>query len=441
LTSYPTENNQEMTMEMNDMILISVDDHVIEPPDMFKNHMPASMLARAPRMATMRSGSDSWEYEGRTNPNFGLNAVVGRPPEEYGMEPASYSQIRKGTYQLAERIEDMNANGVLASICFPTFPTFGGAFFLGAKDKEFTKAVISAYNDWHIDEWCAGAPSRFIPLAILPLWDIDACVAEAKRVAAKGVRTISFLDNPVAKGLPSVHSGYWDPLWEVMQENNIVISIHIGSGASAPYSSPDAPIDAWIVNMPMYIANATTDWLFSPIFKKFPALKIALSEGGIGWVPYLLERADFTFKHHHAWTNCDFQGMLPSELFHRNFITCFIDDKFGLANTKFMNIDKITWECDYPHSDTLWPNCPEMLWESIKTLPRDAIEKITHLNAMREFGVNPFAHIPRELCTVGALRAQATHVNTQPIAGMGGHNPSNGDGLPVTAGEVMKLFA
>jgi hypothetical protein len=181
-------------MEMNDLILISVDDHVIEPPDMFKQHLSAADFARAPKMNTMRSGSDSWIYEGRSVPNFGLNAVVGRPPEEYGMEPASYSQIRKGTYMVQERIDDMNVNGVLTSINFPTFPSFGGTFFLQATDKEFTKKIISAYNDWHIDEWCGAAPGRFIPLAILPLWDIDACVAEAKRVAAKGCRTISFLD-------------------------------------------------------------------------------------------------------------------------------------------------------------------------------------------------------------------------------------------------------
>ncbi|WP_075790722.1 amidohydrolase family protein [Massilia putida] len=428
-------------MEMNDMILISVDDHVIEPPDLFKNHLPASMLDRAPKMATLRSGSDSWVYEGRSNPNFGLNAVVGRPLEEYGMEPASYSQIRKGTYSLKERVEDMDVNGVLASICFPTFPTFGGAFFLQANDKEFTRAVISAYNDWHIDEWCGGAPGRFIPLAILPLWDIDACVAEARRVARKGCRTISFLDSPVAKGLPSIHSGHWDPLFAVMQEEGLVISIHIGSGAFVPYQSNDAPIDTWITTMPMYIANATTDWLFSHVFKKFPNLKIALSEGGIGWVPYLLERADFTYMHHKAWTHSNFGGMLPSELFKKNFITCFIDDKFGLHNTQFMNIDKITWECDYPHSDTVWPHCPEALWESIKHLPKESIDKITHLNAMREFNFDPFAIMPREESTVGALRAKATHVDTRPVANQGGHNPSNSEGKPVTSAEVMKLFA
>lgn len=427
-------------MEMNDLVIVSVDDHVIEPPDMFRQHMPAHLLDKAPRLIRIREG-DGWEFEGARIPNFGLNAVVGRPLDEYGFEPASYDDIRKGTWDIRARIDDMNANGILGSICFPTFPTFAGTLFLAAKDKALAKIVISAYNDWHVHGWCGQAPGRFIPLAILPLWDIQACVDEARRVARLGVRTISFLDNPTSKGLPSIHSGHWDPLWAVMEEEGMVISCHIGSGAAAPYPSGDAPIDAWIVNMPMYIANAATEWLFSPVFKKFPRLKIALSEGGIGWVPYWLERADFTYKHHRAWTHANFGDMKPSELFARNFITCFIDDQFGLKNTDALNADLITYECDYPHSDTLWPEAPEALWASIKHLPRETIDKITHGNAMREFRYDPFPILGRENCTVGALRARARHVDTRPVAGLGGVNPSNAEGRQVTAGEVAKLFA
>ena len=168
---------------------------------------------------------------------------------------------------------------------------------------------------------------------------------------------------------------------------------------------------------------------------------MALSEGGIGWVPYLLERADFTYKHHRAWTNANFGELLPSELFKRNFITCFIDDQFGLQNIHHMNVDKITYECDYPHSDSLWPFAPEALWTSIKHLSDEQINKITHLNAMREFGYDPFAILKREDCTVGALREKAKHVDISPRENLGGFNPSNTEGRPVTSGEVMKLFA
>ena len=426
-------------MEMNDLVIVRVDDHVIEPPDMFKHHLPKHLLDKAPKVVKVRDG-EGWEFEGVRNPNFGLNAVVGKPPEEYGFEPSAYTDIRKGTYDLKARVDDMNVNGILGSICFPTFPEFAGTYFLKVKDKDLAKIMISAYNDWHVDEWCAGAPGRFIPLAILPLWDIDACVAETRRVAAKGVRTITFPDSPPSKGLPSVHSSHWDPLWAVMEELGLVISVHIGSGAAAPYPTPDAPIDAWIVNMPMFISNAATEWLFSPVFKKFTKLKISLSEGGIGWIPYLLERADFTYKHHSRWTHANFGDLLPSELFNRNFITCFIDDKFGLKNPDSLNMNMVTYECDYPHSDTLWPSAPESLWESLKHLPKAQIDAVTHLNAMREYSYDPFAILGRENCTVGALRAIASHVDVRTHSG-GGYNPSNAQGRQVTAGEVARLFA
>lgn len=428
-------------MDMNDLILISVDDHVIEPPNLFDKHLPARYKDIAPRLVTNDKGADTWVYDGQVIPNFGLNAVVGRPPEEYGMEPTAYSQIRHGTFDVAKRVEDMNADGVLAAICFPTFPHFAGNRLIASSDKRAALAIIQAYNDWHIEDWCGAAPGRFIPLSILPLWDVQACVTELKRVAAKGCRTVTFPDNPAAVGLPSIHLGYWDPLWQAAVEERIVISSHIGSGNQAPHSSMDSPIDALIVTMPMAISNAAADWLFSPVFKKFPDLRLSLAEGGIGWIPYLLERADFVYKHHHAWTNADFGELLPSELFKRNVLTCFIDDQFGLHSTDFLNMDMVAWECDYPHSDCVWPKSPETVWSAIKHLPKELIDKATHLNAMREFRFDPFASLGRDNCTVGALRAKATHVNVTPVAGMGGHNPSNHSGQPVTSGEVVKMFA
>lgn len=435
-------------MEMNDLILVSVDDHIVEPPNMFDQHIPAAYKDKAPKIVN-HNGNDFWMYEGRRLPNIGLNAVAGRPADEYGMEPAAFDQMRKGCYDVKARIGDMNANGVLGSLNFPTFVGFAGALFLGAQDKEAAKVIVSAYNDWHIDEWCGSAPGRFIPAAIIPLWDIDAAVAEARRVAAKGCHTITFPDSPVAKGLPSIHSGYWDPLFTVMCDNKMVVSAHIGSGGAAPHASMDAPIDAWITTMPISIVNAAADWLFSSVFKRFPDLKIALSEGGIGWIPYFLERADFTYRHHHAWTNSNFGGQLPSELFAKNFITCFIEDAFGLKNTDSLPLNMLMWECDYPHSDCTWPESVENLWKGLQGKPDDVINAVTHLNAMREFSYDPFSLFERDSCTVGALvgadctvaalRARAKDVDTSKVS-LGGINPSRNDGKPVTSGQIMKLF-
>ncbi len=133
-------------MQPEDLILVSVDDHVVEPPGMFDRHIPARYRDRAPRVLHKKDGSDVWVFEGRQMPNIGLNAVAGRPPEEYGVEPTAYDQLRPGCYDLKARIDDMNANGVLGSMCFPSFPAFCGQVFQAAKDKELALAVLRAYR-------------------------------------------------------------------------------------------------------------------------------------------------------------------------------------------------------------------------------------------------------------------------------------------------------
>jgi predicted TIM-barrel fold metal-dependent hydrolase len=430
-----------MPVNVEDLILVSVDDHVIEPPDMFKRHMPAELAARAPRNEHFPDGSDRWIYEERVVAQIGLNAVVGRPPEEYGCEPKAYADLRKGTYDLKSRIDDMNVNGILGSICFGSFVYFDGSFFMGAKDKKLTNRVVQAYNDWHIDEWSGGAPGRFIPLALLPLWDVDLVVAEVKRVAAKGCHTITFPDNPAMKGLPSIHNDYWEPLWRACAEHNTVISTHIGTGSEPPFASAESPIAAWITSMPMAISNSAADWLYLTALQRYPNLKISLAEGGVGWIPYLLERADFTHKHHGKWTNTDLGGNLPSEVFRAHFLTCFIDDKFGVSVRDQVGIHTICYECDYPHSDCTWPNSPDLLFESLAGLTDHEIDTITHLNAMREFSYDPFSILGRENCTVGALRARAKHVDTA-TRSYGGLRPvAVGSKHRVTSGEVQKMFA
>lgn len=428
-------------MKTEDMILVSVDDHAIEPPNAFARHMPARYKGREPQ--NKRIGDrDVWVFEGKQWGYMGLNSVVGRPKEEYGMEPLSYDHMRRGTWDIKARVDDMNANGVLGSMCFPTFPGFAGQKFQAFKeDRGVALAALQAYNDWHLHDWCNAAPGRFIPMAIVPMWDMQAAVEEVARLHAQGVYAISFSDNPAALGFPSIHDEYWDPLWKVCADNGVVVCTHIGSGHHPAHASELSPIDAWITSMPISIAAAAADWMWAPMWKKFPTLKMALSEGGIGWVPYLLERADFTHEHHHSWTRSDFKGEKPSDWFKRHFITCFIEDKFGLHNLEWMNEDLVTWECDYPHSDCTWPHSPETTWKSVGHLSKETIDKVTHLNAMREFRYDPFSVFKREECTVGALRAKAAHVDVEPKPGLGGAAPLGQEDRPVTSGDINRMFA
>ena len=426
-------------MKVEDLILVSVDDHVIEPPGAFAPHMPARYKGREPRVEK-RGARDVWVFEEKAAGYMGLNSVVGRPKEEYGMEPLSYEQMRRGTWDIKARVDDMNANGVLGSLCFPTFPGFAGQRFQAVEDRGVALAAIQAYNDWHLHDWCNAAPGRFIPLMLVPYWDIAAAVQEVKRLSSQGVHALSFSDNPAVLGFPSIHDDYWDPLWKVCAENKVVLCCHIGSGAPAPHASDLSPIDAWITSMPISIANAAADWIWAPMWRKYPDLRMALSEGGIGWIPYLLERADFTHRHHSAWTNSNFGGLTPSQVFKKHVITCFIEDNFGLLNLDAVGEDRVTWECDYPHSDCTWPNSPEVLWEGIQHLGDEVINKITHRNANREFSFDPFSVRPPETCTVGALRALATHVSIEPALGLGGAAPEQVEGKPVTSGAIQAMF-
>jgi predicted TIM-barrel fold metal-dependent hydrolase len=430
-------------MKTEDLIIVSVDDHIVEPPTMYDNHLTQAQKTFAPELRKDKNGADFWLYEGKRTGAIGLNAVVGRVKEEYGCEPVSLEQMRKGAWDIHARVEDMNANGILASLNFPSVVGFDGQLFHKFENKHNALVLLRAYNDWHIDEWCGAYPGRNIPNALLPYWDMDETVAEIKRVAAKGCHNLSFSDNPAVKGFPSIHNEYWEPMWKACADYDMVLNIHIGSGAAAPHASMESPIDAWITTMPISIVNSAADWLYLKALQKYP-LKISLSEGGIGWIPYFLERTDFSFGQHHAWTHADFgAGRKPSDVFREHFLTCFIDDKFGLENVAAIGEDNIAYECDYPHSDSLWPEAPERLMESVRHLADPVIHKICHGNALTRFNFDAFGKMGgKQNCTVGALRKLATNVDIAPKS-FGGPAPLAPGEVrrAVTSGDLARMFA
>jgi predicted TIM-barrel fold metal-dependent hydrolase len=394
-------------MRADDMILVSVDDHLVEPPDVFENHLPARYRDQAPRVVRRDDGSDVWLFNGVEIPNIGLNAVAGRPKEEYGVEPTAFDEMREGCWNIHERIKDMNAGGVLGSMCFPSFPGFSGRLFANSADKDLATAVVRAYNDWHVDEWCGAYPGRFIPMGLPILWDAQLCADEVRRLAKKGVHSLTFTENPATLGYPSFHDPSWDPLWKALSDEGVVLSIHLGSSGQITVTAPDAPIDVMITLQPMNICQAAADLLWSRVISEYPRIRIALSEGGTGWIPYFLDRVDRTYEMHHLWTGQNFGARVPSEVFRDHFLTCFISDPVGIRLRHDIGLDNIAWECDYPHSDSSWPEAPEELARVSSDVPEDELAKITHENACRWYSFDPFAYRAKEKSTVAALRADA----------------------------------
>ena len=397
-----------MTQAGHDLpLIISVDDHVVEPPDLWTSRLPAKYADVGPRVVRDRakfdfSGGvfsyekgvpdgewcDWWLYDELVYPFPKLSAAVGF--DELDVTPTTFDDIRPGCWIQSERLADMTANHVEASICFPnTLPRFCGQTFYeqGVKreggDPELALLCVKAYNDWMIDEWCAGAPDRMIPLVLVPYWDIDASVAEAERVAAKGAKAVSFTEAPHALGLPSFHSGHWDPLMAVLNETGMPMCLHFGSGG-VPNVATDAPFTTAIALFGLNSQMAAVDLVNTRLFEKYPNLKVALSEGGIGWIPYILERADYTWERHKSYTGMS-DARRPSEIFRDHIFGCFISDTAGLANIDAIGVDNIMFEGDYPHSDSNWPNSRKFLEEALADVPDDQARKIAEDNARRVF--------------------------------------------------------
>ncbi|WP_137872104.1 amidohydrolase family protein [Rhodococcus sp. Q] len=399
-------------MHIDDMILVSIDDHVVEPLDMFEKHVPSKWKDLAPKVILDDKGVERWIYRDRPTGVAGLNAVVSWPPEEWGRDPASYAEMRPAVYDVHDRIDDMNANGILASMCFPTFTGFSAGHISHAKD-EVTVGMIQAYNNWHVEDWAGAYPGRFIPIAILPLWEPALAVAEIERVAALGFHSVTMPELPHIDGLPSYHDiEYWGPVFAALSDHDMVMNLHIGQGFGALRLAPDSPIDNLMVLAPSVSQLAVQDLLWGPAMRAYPKLKVALSEGGIGWIPFFMDRSDRHYTNQ-RWLRRDFGGKLPSEVFREHVIACYVTDKTSLKLRHDIGIDIIAWECDYPHSDSLWPDAPEFVLNELDAVGASDsdIDKITWQNACRFLHWDPFAHIPREQATVGALRAKATDVD------------------------------
>jgi predicted TIM-barrel fold metal-dependent hydrolase len=372
----------------SDMKLVSTDDHVVEHPRVWADRLPAALRADGPTIVDQpRKGAPDgaapahvWQFEGRLYPQIALNAVAGRNRTEFGVEPNRFDEILPGCYDPKARVADMDRDGVEAQLCFPSFPKFAGTVFLQATDRELAQRCVEAYNDFILDEWCGYAPDRLIPLIILPLWDSALAAKEIERCAARGARAISFPENPSPLGLPSFHTTWWDPVLSAAQDASMPLCLHFGSSGRPPMVAPDAP---FAVSIALYGCNsmsAAADLLFSPVFHRFPRLKVALAEGGIGWVPYLLERIDYTWERHKYYTGIDLDTR-PSDLFRRHIWGCFIDDEAGLKNRYDIGVDRITWESDYPHSDSNWPNSRARAAEVLADVPDDEVHRIVELNA------------------------------------------------------------
>ena len=365
-------------------LIISVDDHLVEPGNLFTSRFPARLQDRCPRVVEETDGREYWLIDGGLEPNVGGNAAAGRSPSApIGGISVRFDEMRPGAWDIHERIRDMDLNGIHASLGFPSM-VFGfcGQRFLRMRDPRIGLMSLQAYNEWVIDEWSAPYPDRIIPSQLAWLGDADVAAEEIRRNATRGFKAVSFSENPEKLGLPSIHTGYWDPFLQACEDTETVVNLHVGSSSYVLFPSTDGPLDTMPALFAVNAMSAAVDWVLSKITVRFPNIKIVHSEGGIGWVPMNLDRLDYMYAHPRTQT-WKGEPLSPSEVLSRNFWYASFWDPSIFALRDRIGVDHIMLEADYPHVDSTWPDSQEVMSRALEGVPPEDARKIAHENAAR----------------------------------------------------------
>jgi predicted TIM-barrel fold metal-dependent hydrolase len=360
--------------------VISVDDHVVEPAHMFEGRVPAGLSEQAPHIVETDQGHQVWEFEGQRYTQVGMNAVAGRRPDSYSLEPFRFDQMRPGCYDVEARVRDMDINGVWASVNFPSQITgFCGRVFFDAADRELGLACIRAWNDWLYEEWHTPHPERIVPLGITYLADTELAVQEIRRNAERGFTSVTFPERPHAIGLPSLWDrDHWDPIIEAVVETDTVVSLHVGSSGLEVGPPGGASLQIGATLFGQLSLTACAEWLWSEYPLRYPELKIAMSEGGIGWVAMLHDRLENMVDRSGYGKRWDIR---PAEVLRRNFWFCTLDDPSTIDTRYTIGVENIMVEVDYPHGDGTWPDTQQVIADCWGHIPTDELRAMCSENA------------------------------------------------------------
>jgi predicted TIM-barrel fold metal-dependent hydrolase len=360
--------------------VISVDDHVVEPAHMFEGRVPAALSEQAPHIVETDQGHQVWEFEGQRYTQVGMNAVAGRRPDSYSLEPFRFDQMRPGCYDVEARVKDMDINGVWASVNFPSQITgFCGRVFFDATDRALGLACIRAWNDWLFEEWHTPHPERIVPLGITYLADTELAVQEIRRNAERGFTSVTFPERPHAIGLPSLwERDHWDPIIQAVVETNTVVSLHVGSSGLEVGPPGGASLQIGATLFGQLSLTACAEWLWSEYPVRSPELKIAMSEGGIGWVAMLHDRLENMVDRSGYGRRWEVR---PAEILRRNFWFCTLDDPSTIDTRHTIGVENIMVEVDYPHGDGTWPDTQQVIADCWGHIPIDELRAMCCENA------------------------------------------------------------
>ena len=382
--------------------IVDADCHVLEPPDIWKNWLPQKFQDKAPKLVKDADGGDAWQFDPNGDPDpIGLVSTPGMAWDEFRWTGVTYEQARAGCYNGAERVKDMDIDGVSAELLFPPQRTIG--HFLGDEDDEFVLAGVEAYNNFLMEEFCAPDPSRLIGLAQIPSLGTDSAVEVLRKSKARGFKGVIISCWP--SGGDSLTDDD-DPFWAAAADEGMPVCIHINlqsrqarqatRAAQAKGAAPDfygkggskakAKAVGSLGSVFTMVATTIGNLIFTGVFDRFPELRICCIETGVGWIPHFIEQIDDRYWRNRSWGDIPITEP-PSYYWHRNMAATFITDRSGIELRHAAGVDNIMWSSDYPHHGNDWPYSRKTIDDMMGHITRDERHKIVAGIAVRIFGL------------------------------------------------------
>jgi predicted TIM-barrel fold metal-dependent hydrolase len=376
--------------------IIDADTHVTEPPDLWTSRVPQGLRKRVPRVEWDPARQEQAWYIGDQRINsVGITAVAGWK-DPYPAHPPRYEDAHPGAYDAHARLRYMDALGIWAMVLYPNVGGFGNQVFGRLDDAEAKLACVRAYNDFLID-WSSADPDRLIPVMSLPFWDVPAAVAEIERSAKLGHRGVLFTGEPQTFGMPLLASPHWNPIWAAAEGCGLPISFHIGSGdfgdefsearvEAEGYAATSARAGAKLF---MMNGSHVLDLLFSGILERHPKLRFVSVESGVGWLPFLLESADYQFEAMAVRRERSDFKLLPSEYFRRQvYACCWFETITSDAILDRIGADNVLFETDFPHPTSIYGDEVHRTIEArLCTLSDAARRRVLWDNAATLYGI------------------------------------------------------
>ncbi len=372
-------------------VIVDTDTHITEPADLWTSRLPESWGDR--RMHVRWDDTrkaEVWAIGEQPLLNAWAGCMFGWD-EPFPSSPRTLADAHPATYDPKRRLEAMDASGVRIAVLYPNIA--GGLVvdpLSGHPDVELSCAHVRAYNDFQL-EWVSVAPERFVPMAVVPYWDVRAAVVEIERVAARGFRGIVMTGAPHLHDQPYLGDRHWDPLWQVCEDARLSVSFHTANGDLSEHLAParillDGPaVTTARVSTASFLDNGqqVTDLLLSGVLPRFPELKFVSVESGLGWVPFVLESCDYHFEKSKVWREKpEFGDLRPSDLFRRQVYVNYWFERLEPWHVEAIGADRILFETDFPHPTCLYGEEVEAARRNgLEQMPQEVQDKILWRNA------------------------------------------------------------